>query len=186
MTTRKSTCTLDEVAGVENGLSDYFRGRSFRVYSPLDSGVVDADVGVFRVALLRAFFGGVWTVSLSGAAVVLTAAAGASAALLSTSMGCSSAAALEALPFGEAFGFFEALTEGDDEATRLRPPPAEARAPLRGDGVRFLLFLPTASSSSSWSSSSASEGTASLSAESFASSVEALTARGGGVCRPAR
>lgn len=37
----------------------HLRGRNFRTYSSFDSGVVAEDFGVFRVPLVRAFFGGV-------------------------------------------------------------------------------------------------------------------------------
>lgn len=92
------------------------------------------------------------------------------ASVLSTSICCSSVVELEALPFGDAFAFFEALTGGDGDAPRFFPAPVDACALLRGDGVLFLLLLTVASSSSS--STAVAEGTAAVS---LTSSVALLT-----------
>ena len=95
------------------------------------------------------------------------------ASVLSTSICCSSVVELEALPFGDAFAFFEALTGGDGDAPRFFPAPVDACALLRGDGVLFLLLLTVASSPSS--STAVAEGTAAVSAVSLTSSVALLT-----------
>lgn len=148
----------------------YLRGRNFRVYSPLDSGVVGVVVvGVFLFALVRPFFGGVWTDSVSfvvtAAAVVVVDASFSWA--VSTSIFCSSFDVVDFFPFGVVFVFFAALTGGDDDASRFFPALVDALPRLRGVGVFFFVFT-------SSSSSSAPDGMASWSVGSLTSSIVLL------------
>lgn len=125
----------------------HLRGRNLRKYSSLDSGVF--CVGVFLLALVRAFFGGVWTVSVSFVAAVVILVTASSPFWLSVSMGCSSFFPVDFLPFGVAFCFFEALGGGGEaDASRF----FVALAPLRGVGV-FDFRVPAFESSSSLVSS---------------------------------
>lgn len=47
------------LTSIEKNCCNYFRGRNFRTYSPDDSGVDAAELGVFCLPLVRPFFVGV-------------------------------------------------------------------------------------------------------------------------------